>query len=75
MPVSAISSESVSAVVSALDDITARWERVDPRITSVSIAPSTLRGDLEMAAVSAYLSGRVPEKGSRVLELVRQMVF
>ena len=75
MPVSAISSEAMSAVVSAMDDIAARWASVDPRLSSITVAPSTLKADLEMAAVRSYLSGHVPEKGSRVMDLVRQLVF
>ena len=65
----------MSAVVSAMDDIAARWASVDPRLSSITVAPSTLKADLEMAAVRSYLSGHVPEKGSRVMDLVRQLVF
>ena len=64
-----------SDFVSALNDITQRWETVSPnRPTGESRSYSVTR-DVEVKAVNDFMSGKVPQKGSNVVELVSKMVF
>jgi hypothetical protein len=61
-------------IVTAMNDITERWGAVS---SSRDAAASGLRSrvDVELKAVTDFLSGKVPEQGSRIAELVSKMVF
>ena len=75
MPYAVISDPRLSSVVSAMNDISRRWNDVAAPERDLVTAPGTRPEDLQIAAVKSYLSGKVPDKGSRVTDLVRQYVF
>jgi hypothetical protein len=60
--------------VSTMNDVTDRWRSIAPR-EAVTQYPTAQKGDPELHAAHQYLSGKVPEKGSGIVELINRMTF